>query len=157
MRPARGCLTGERSTRDPLVLVLRRWCALRVTVCHALGEGTCCNLCSRDVAQKKTVTTRHTLSDNCARHTLALFPSIFPTVTHNNRSTAKRALCHVSVCSLCAAAYQTKWFSAPPSVACEFLVRSLVRKSSRSLPLTGVLSLRGLLLREHWHGQFIAS
>ena len=39
---------GERSTRDPLVPVLRGWSVLGVvTVCRALGEGTRCTFCSR--------------------------------------------------------------------------------------------------------------
>ena len=93
---------GERSTRDPLVLVLRRWQASRGSVCHALGEGSRCNVCSRDVAHnqspsvKNSVTTnRHTLSDNCARHALALLllppflpPCLPPTVTPQS-STAR--------------------------------------------------------------------
>ena len=39
---------GESSTRDPLVLVVRGWCVLGVnTMCHTLGEGTRCTVCSR--------------------------------------------------------------------------------------------------------------
>ena len=59
MRPARECLTqhsavrfgnhtkGQSSTRDPLLLVVRGWSVLGVTVGHALREGARCNVCSR--------------------------------------------------------------------------------------------------------------
>ena len=92
--PARECLTQHsavrskttprvrESTLDPLVLVLRKWCAHRVTVCRTLREGRRC-VCSRDVtrsvhlAQKTVSTSRHThrvtIVHNTHRHSFLPF------------------------------------------------------------------------------------
>ena len=74
---------GESNARDPLVLVLRGWSVLGVTLCHALREGMSCSVCSRDVTRsvplpQKTAPSRHTLTTVHSTHRHPSLPPSLP-------------------------------------------------------------------------------